>query len=271
MSWKCIKLSGAGNSFLLIDLDRLDGLKPSDSKMQEVSIALCDPHFGIGADGFIFLEKISENKYKWHFFNADGSPAEMCGNATRCVGRYLKLKPQDAPIELETLAGTIQVAGIHEGVFESRMTVPADVILEKRQLQTNDQNIEGLFVDTGVPHICIHISQEDYLHLDEGLAEKIQTDKMFYPNETNVTFWTKVSNTEIKATTYERGVREFTLACGTGAVAAGLAYWQSTSSTESLNIQMPGGMLGLRAEHNSVYLSGPAIKIAKIKAKENIG
>ncbi len=270
------KLSGAGNSFLLTDIDRLEGLPPSESKMQDLAVTLCDPHFGVGADGFIFLKKTGDRKYQWNFYNADGSEAEMCGNATRCVGRYLKLKPEDPAITLKTIAGNIEIRCIKDGKYESRMSFDADVKIKGQSLEIEGKSIEGLFLDTGVPHFCIRLSENEFKNLDEVLADKIQKHKSFQPKETNVTFWTQVKNDEIKATSYERGVHEFTLACGTGAAAAALAFIESSpelksdNSEKKVKVQMPGGRLKLRIQDNKVYLSGPAVKIATIKAKEPI-
>lgn len=272
MSWTITKLTGAGNSFLLADLSKIKGSTLSPAQMKKITVKMCDPHFGIGADGFVFLKKLGTNKYKWDFYNSDGSLAEMCGNATRCVARYLQLKPGKTNISLKTRAGEVQLSSPKKDVFESQLSIKLDqnFSIQELKVSVDGQSVQGLFMDTGVPHFCIQVGPDDYKALDKINSRKLQLAKEFQPRQTNVTYWAVKSANSILASSFERGVHDFTLACGTGAAAAALAFFEVAADKKKVSVQMPGGLLQVRKEDEKLYLSGPAVKVADIKVDERI-
>lgn len=265
-TWNLTKLSGTGNSFLLADFTK-KAVKLTDGRKVALAQRLCDQNFGIGADGLIFLYKGKRPRtYRWDFYNSDGSSAEMCGNAARCVARQLGLNTKSTPVILTTNAGDVALSSPKKDIFEVLMPfrLRQDSI---RQIsaEIGREMYVGEFVNTGVPHFCIQTAPDAFRALSSSAAKEIQLAKAFQPSETNVTYWTAKSKNKIQAVTFERGVRDFTLACGTGAVAAGLAFQKETESRNPVTVRMPGGELIVRIVDDSVFLSGPALKIADLK------
>jgi diaminopimelate epimerase len=208
------KMTGGGNDFILIDnragkID-VDALRPSIP-------LLCRRKLSVGADGLIVLEHSAKAHFRWHFFNADGSEAEMCGNGGRCAARLahiLEMAPAD--LSFETVAGIIK-AQVNGRVVKLTLPPPSDIRLGIA-LPINDVEVSVDFINTGVPHAVISVP--DLREVDViGLGRRIRSHEAFQPAGTNVDFVAIKQNT-IEIRTYERGVEDETLACGTGAVAA---------------------------------------------------
>ena len=210
------KMTGGGNDFILID-NREGGVDVDDLRP---SIPLiCRHRLSVGADGIILLEHSAKAHFRWRFFNADGSEAEMCGNGGRCAARLahlLGMAPAD--LSFETRAGLIR-ALVQGKVVKLTLPPPSDIRLGI-PLPVGDAEVSIDFINTGVPHAVIFVPD---LHKVDvvGLGRRIRQHEAFRPAGTNVDF-ISVDKGIVAIRTYERGVEDETLACGTGAVAAGI-------------------------------------------------
>ena len=209
-------------------------------------------------DGFIILTDSDnkDNDYKWLFFNRDGSPAEMCGNAARCVG-HLTFKNHIAGQEhsFESSAGDISVLVENE----ERVTVGMTKIKNLKKdlvFDFNNQTLNYTHLDTGVPHCVFKIESFDQLGTYKAMAAKLRNNKELYPNGSNVTFYSVTSNVSIQSATFERGVEDFTQACGTGAVAAAFCHQQEVDK-DQIEVNMPGGRVFVDFSKITPYLIGP--------------
>jgi len=210
------KMSGHGNDFILVDnRDR----RISPAQMPDMAKNLCRRQLGIGADGMVFIETGSPGvDFAWRFFNADGSEAEMCGNASRCVARLAYLKGiTGGRMAFQTLAGIIR-AEVGPDTVKTRVTDPGDPALNYT-LNLDGKPLTLSSVNTGVPHAVIWVSDIESAPVRElGRALRFHPD--FAPAGTNVNFARVIDRTRLANRTYERGVEDETLACGTGCIAA---------------------------------------------------
>lgn len=254
------KMHGCGNDFILIDNRALRVPVPL---MAGWAVELCRRAFGVGADGLIFLEdsETPEAAYRWHFYNADGSRAEMCGNASRCVGR-LAVELGMAPPEHAFLsdAGLIRVRLLGEDLVKVQLTPPKDTSLNIA-LNVAGQELTAHYVDSGVPHAVVFF--EDVSGLDiMTLGPALRHHGHFAPRGANANLAQVVDGAHMMLRTYERGVEGETHACGTGAVAAvhlahalgltGSRVDVTTSGKEVLTIDI---------ENSDVFLTGTAIQV----------
>lgn len=248
------KYQGAGNSFLL-------GWRKDFETQDLAALAedLCDPHFGIGADGLVLLTA-NGNRIRWDFFNSDGSAAEFCGNAARCAALFVHEHMNIKNFELESLAGISAVRWLTPEEVEIEM-VPVKYL--DRKFKTPFWSEPLLWVNTGVPHLVIKVEKESDLLNFEKEAQQLRFWKGLGPAGSNVTFVFVVSPHQAKAVSFERGVEGFTLACGTGAIAAA-AYLKENFSNQESRIQMPGGEIRIFLSDDKVIMRGPAQKIANV-------
>ncbi len=223
------KLQGSGNDFILID--NRDGkvyqkIEELGVCLKEFILKVCQPHTGVGADGLILIEEPEnpENDFRWQFFNADGSEAEMCGNGSRCAVRFCyDLGIVDEKVSFETIAGVVRAEVLEGGKRVKVQLTPPSEPLEKT-LRVDGIDIEGVFINTGVPHFVAVV--EDVENLDvKRLGRAIRFHEEFQPKGTNVNFIQPVSGDTVKIRTYERGVESETLACGTGATASAIVAY----------------------------------------------
>ena len=252
------KMNGAGNDFILFDN------RTGDIHLDRDQIAqLCDRHRGIGADGILLLEKPSNRAdFRMRYFNADGGEAEMCGNGARCFARFAnKVGGQKTTISFETPAGVIS-AELKGDLVTLRMTEPTDLQLNV-ELAMAAGNKTVHFINSGVPHVVIPVLKIDDANVRrEGAA--IRHHKMFSPNGTNVNFIEKRGPNKIAIRTYERGVEDETLACGTGIVASALIFAASENASRPITVLARGGdelQVGFektREQFCNVTLTGPA-------------
>ena len=229
------KMNGAGNDFILFDN------RSGDIELDRNQIALlCDRHRGIGADGILLLENPTNRAdFRMRYFNADGGEAEMCGNGARCFARFAdKVGGQKEKISFETPAGVIS-AELKGDLVTLRMTEPSDLRLNV-DLSMKAENRAVHFINSGVPHVVIPVAKIDDADVRrEGAA--IRYHKMFSPNGTNVNFIEKRGANRIAIRTYERGVEDETLACGTGIVASALIFAASDKSSSPITVVARGG------------------------------
>jgi diaminopimelate epimerase len=210
------KLNGSGNDFLLVD-NRNGAMKRID--LPKFAGKVCDRSRSIGADGMIFLERSRRADFRWNFFNADGSVAEMCGNGGRCAARYAAERGiAGRSMVFETLAGLIH-ADVSGRRVKLQMTAPGGLAID-RTLTLRGRKIRYSFLDTGVPHVVLFVPGIEKIDLI-GVGRGIRMHRAFAPRGTNVNF-AQVRNRVVSVRTYERGVEGETLACGTGAVACAI-------------------------------------------------
>ncbi len=233
------KMNGAGNDFIVIDNRDLSTLLD-----KETIEALCDRHRGIGADGLLAVEPAEKGAdYKFRYYNADGGEAEMCGNGARCFGRFTAHLTEDVPVRVtfETIAGTLAAEMVGENV-RIAMSTPKDLKLD------TGTTVPGLdtalhFLNTGVPHVVAFVpggeAFEDLDVFNHGRA--IRQHPAFAPAGTNANFATVIKPGHIEIRTYERGVEDETLACGTGMVACALIHHLLTGAPSPIKVDVAGG------------------------------
>ena len=240
-------VSGAGNTFHIIWKSSVVDTK----EQQRITEIICK---NTPADGLIFLNQ-AQDHFKWDFYNNDGSVAEMCGNATRCVGFYIKNKLSNHldNYQLNTIAGPIQITALSPEKFQIQMTKVLE--LESKSY---------FYCDTGVPHIVIPIDDFENYRNYFSMCKDLRFHPEFTPRGTNVTLICHTDHPQkIKAVSYERGVENFTAACGTGAAAA--AFYNLKKNGQRLTtVQMPGGDLLFNLENtNQPIMVGPAILLGE--------
>lgn len=207
------KMVGAGNNFIVID-NRRRSIKNAASLAREV----CDPNYGVGADGLVLLEKSRKADLLMRIVNADGSEAEMCGNATRCVALYAdQLMHLGRELHLETVAGQYRTKIIGSRVISS-FPVPRDY-RSAAEISVEGKKFTYYSVNTGVPHAVIFEKNLEKFPVEQH-GRSIRYHKQFVPAGTNCNFVRVINKHSLQIRTYERGVEGETLACGTGAVAS---------------------------------------------------
>lgn len=258
------KLVGTGNDFLFIDgRSALPGAW-GRTERPEIVRRLCDRHFGLGADGLVFVED-----GRWDFYNTDGSHAEMCGNATRCFGRWASLNMGVSDVTFTTIAGPVRVSVEGDTVRSFLNFVHAHPRLERLQVAGRDVSV--YWIDTGVPHFVAKLASID--ERDMEIIRELRWHKAGGPRGANVTLLEVVGPQSFKTVTYERGVEDFTLSCGTGVIAAA-AVGLMIEGSQSLeaHVQAPGGELDVRFEKgfDGVTLIGPAVKVFETELDESL-
>jgi diaminopimelate epimerase len=212
------KMSGSGNDFIIID-NRDLSLKVGS--LPDFTRAVCRRKISVGADGVVIIEPSNTADFKWQFFNSDGSVAEMCGNAARCVARLAFLQGiVGEKLSFETIAGIVN-AEVCENVPKVKLTDPSLVNLGKKIVIGGLEFVLDI-IDTGVPHAVTFADNLESVDVFEW-GKKIRHHESFQPKGTNANFAAVLDRHKLKVRTYERGVENETLACGTGAVAAVLA------------------------------------------------
>ncbi len=253
------KMQGAGNSFLVIESSE------APKKIKSATPKLCDFHFGPGADGLVVLTK-KENKVKWDFYNSDGSAAEFCGNAARCVALYAFERWSKKKIFLETAAGLVGCEVKKTNYVRVQMPDPQWI---KKEVKTPFWKSSVAWLNTGVPHLVVEVSAENELKSHQEDAKKMRFWEGLGPAGANVTFVHFSSETKIAAVTFERGVEGYTLACGTGAVAAAVYAMEKHKTTECL-VVMPGGSLFIKNEEQKIYMEGEAWRVADLQVPASV-
>ena len=252
------KMNGAGNDFVMID-NRSGNVRLESKQIAQI----CDRHRGIGADGILVLEE-SQNgvDFRMRYYNADGGEAEMCGNGARCFARFARnVAGASEKISFETPAGVIR-AHLHDGLVTLQMSEPKDLRLNI-PLTVDGKTREVHFINSGVPHVVVPVSKIDEINVrSDGAA--IRRHKMFSPPGANVNFIEKRGAKNIAIRTYERGVEDETLACGTGVVASGLIFATTNNVDGPIDVLVRGGD-DLRVDFEktgqqfkNVILTGPA-------------
>jgi diaminopimelate epimerase len=250
MQLEFYKYQGAGNDFVMID--NRSGFFPKDNT--QLIAHLCDRRFGIGGDGLILLENDTDTDFKMVYYNSDGNQSSMCGNGGRCLVAFAK---DMQVIENETTF--IATDGLHHASFEENGLVSLQMI----DVPAIDIKKDYSFLNTGSPHHVQMIEDlEHYNVKDNGAA--IRYGELYGKAGSNINFVKKIDDTTFRLRTYERGVEDETLACGTGATAVAIAM-NAIGQTEatSINVNVEGGKLVVSFDKNengftNVFLKGPA-------------
>lgn len=266
------KMHGAGNDYIYVNTLLYNIADPA-----KAAIAWSAPHTGIGSDGLVLIgeSKLPEADYSMRIFNADGSEAMMCGNASRCIGKYLFEKgiTDKTDIRLLTLSG-IKILRLHldeSGKKVKSVTVDMlePVLANRKQLASEDgtmtdglvdvldREFRGTFVSMGNPHFVIFV--DDISGVDvEKYGKALEYDPLF-PERCNIEFAQVLDGGKIRTRVWERG-SGITMACGTGACATAVAAAKTGRATRTSDIVMDGGTLHIEWSEadNHVYMTGPA-------------
>jgi diaminopimelate epimerase len=259
------KLHGNGNDFIVID-EFNKAVIPDDMKGQ-FAACYCDRRFGIGADGVIFLSKSAKYDVKMRLLQPDESEAEMCGNGIRCLAKYAS----DAgyvkgSCTIETLAGPIIVTMETGGEDFLATVTMTDPLFDRKDIPATGTgeykehigDYDVYAVNTGVPHAVIIVDAVDAIDV-AAVAPPIRRHATF-PNGANVNFVEKTGETSIRIRTFERGVEEETLSCGTGATASAAVAHTLGLVGETVEVETRGGSLTIFLKHGA-KMQGPAMTV----------
>ena len=261
------KMQGAGNDYIYVDTQQYDIPDP-----EKAAISWSAYHTGIGSDGLVLIEKPHDGiraDYSMRIFNADGSEAMMCGNASRCIGKYLYengLTRKDT-IRLETLSG-IKILKLHlqdnKEVVESVTVDMLEPKLENPEqflgpsvLEADGRKFEGTYVCMGNPHFVTFVDDIDTIDIAH-YGKILERDKAF-PQRCNIEFAQVTDTDAIRTRVWERG-SGITMACGTGACATAVAAALTKRTGRKSSIVMDGGTLEIEYSEadDHVYMTGPA-------------
>jgi len=245
------KYQGTGNDFILLDNRELDFPKHDTDFIHQ----LCDRRFGVGADGLILLENDDLSDFRMVYFNSDGRESSMCGNGGRCIVAFAK---ERNIVKDEALFNAVD--GLHEA-----KVIGKDVELKMIDVDCVEHIQNHLFLDTGSPH---HVQLVENLgNFDvNGEGARIRYD-MYGEKGSNVNFVEQQSEDIFSVRTYERGVEDETLSCGTGVTAVAVAMYHSgRTKGNTVNIRTRGGDLKVHFTksgdvYSNIRLSGPAVKV----------
>jgi diaminopimelate epimerase len=260
------KLHGNGNDFIVID-EHEKTVIPDDMKRQFAAI-YCDRKFGIGADGVIYVMKSTTSDLRMRLLQPDESEAEMCGNGIRCLAKFaFDAGYVKESCTVETMAGRIGVSmGYKDEDFLATITMTPPQYDRKDIPATGgagdyEETIEGYkvrAVNTGVPHAVIVVDSVDAVDI-AAVAPKIRHHATF-PKGTNVNFVQKTGENSIRIRTYERGVEEETLSCGTGATASAAIVHRLGYTGDVVEVETRGGPLTIYLK-DDVKMEGPATTV----------
>ena len=258
------KFSGSGNDFIIID-NRKKIITLSD--IPGFVSNICKRKMSIGADGLILIEHSQTADFKWRFYNSDGSIAEMCGNGARCAARFAYLnKIAGQNLSFETIAGIVK-AEVSDDMVKIKMTDPVD-FMPDYSLELSSGYMQTGRINTGVPHVVIDTVDIDNVDIIK-LGREIRFHDSFAPAGTNVNFVSMQGDKNIAIRTYERGVEDETLACGTGAVASAMIMAHNKKKESPLKILTKSGSIltvHFKEKNGSfydIYLEGDARLIYK--------
>jgi diaminopimelate epimerase len=273
---KFTKMHGLGNDYLLIDA--MKEAPPPEDRLSAIARAMCDRHFGIGADGIILVQTSRVADFRMRILNSDGSEAEMCGNGVRLFARFVFERGyiRERDMEIETGAGIIRphlrlrggkVSGVRVDMGEPRLRrseIPMKGADQERvvgeRLRVAGRRYDFTAVSMGNPHCVIFVDDVGKVKMEE-IGPAIEHHELF-PRRTNVEFAHVIAEAEIEMRVWERGAGE-TLACGTGSSATLVAAVLNERSSRKVTMHLRGGDLKVswNREDNHVFIEGPAEEI----------
>lgn len=247
---KFYKYQGTGNDFVMID-NRLENFPKNNTKLIE---SLCDRRFGIGADGLILLENDNSTDFKMVYYNSDGNESSMCGNGGRCLVAFAKSLNV---IDYKTTF--IATDGLHNATIDENGIVS----LQMKNVDEVKIESEYVFLNTGSPHHVTLVNDLENYDVKENGAT-IRYSDLYGKAGSNVNFVNQISENHFALRTYERGVEDETLSCGTGATATAIAMNAiGKTNSDAIDINVEGGKLKVTFEKSEkgfekVFLIGPA-------------
>jgi len=248
---KFYKYQGAGNDFVMID--NRENLFP----IHTATIAkLCDRNFGIGGDGLILLENDAELDFKMVYFNSDGNESTMCGNGGRCIVRFA----HDLEVASDNMTFNA-IDGLHHAKVDGET-----IRLQMINIDEVEDHDRYLFMNTGSPHHVEFVNNVKEVDVFNR-GKSIRYGAPYYEKGSNVNFVEVLPDNQLKIRTYERGVENETLACGTGITAAAIAsYVRGFVKSNDIAVQALGGKLSVNFEEKNntfenVWLNGPAVRV----------
>lgn len=267
------KMNGAGNDFLYIN--NMEEHIPEE-ELPKMAVRLCERRLSIGADGLMVVDRPSpgvDADYRMIFFNSDGSKGEMCGNGARCICRYGYENGLAGEVQrVETIAGVVIGERITERLYRIRLNDPCNFRFDE-EVEVDGVVYRCSYVELGnpgIPHVALEVKGlKDY---DEKelfeLGRKLRYHKG-YPKGANINFYEILGEDHLYERTYERGVEDFTYACGTGTGSVvTILTLQGKVSGKSVNVDMTGGRLIIDVDRDgeavkNIYLTGPTNIVAK--------
>ena len=258
MTLSFTKMNGAGNDFVMLDNRSLQ------HSLDKAAIArICDRHRGVGGDGLIAVEPATDGAdFKMRYYNADGGEAEMCGNGARCFARFAsRVSGKTGAVKFETLAGVIGAELIGDNVRLS-MSKPHSYAAPT-ELDVAGEKLTVHFLNTGVPHAVVFVQDLENTDIAK-LGRALRYHPHFAPKGTNANFIGELPGGGISIRTYERGVEDETLACGTGLTAAAILWARKTGAASPVSVLVRGGdtlQVGFETDGDgwkNVTLTGPA-------------
>ncbi len=256
MIYTFYKYQGAGNDFVIIDNQNEQFPRQNFKQIKHI----CDRKFGVGADGFMLLETSQQADFKMTYHNADGKLGSMCGNGGRCIVAFAKF------IGLIDNSTTFEASNsIYQATIENN-----EVRLKMNDLTTRDIQVypDHVFLNTGSPHhVALVDDLDNFPVYTQG--QKIRHGAPYFEEGTNVNFIEQLNNNTLKIRTFERGVENETLACGTGVTAAAIAsHFTKKIEDNHIFVKAIGGNLSVSFEldqnhYKNIILSGPATYVFK--------
>lgn len=246
------KYQGAGNDFVIIDAREIEN---EENIFTENTVnQICNRYFGIGADGLILLLESEKYDFRMKYFNSDGKEGSMCGNGGRCIVAFSKAH--------KIIGNETDFEGI-DGIHTARILDDGNVSLKMTDVDSIKKFKDGLLLETGSPHFVIPVDSVDDVDVF-NTGEKIRHEQRFGKKGVNVNF-VEYRKQDLKIRTFERGVENETLACGTGAVAAAIsAYFFGNTDKNSCFLRARGGNLKVdftaedKKSFRNIWLTGPA-------------
>ena len=253
------KIEATGNDFVFIDTIKNNFKEISTENI----VKICDRHKGIGADGIVLISYNDDESVKMKYYNADGSRGEMCGNGLRATVLFSNLLGK---IKIKTWQNVIADDGEHDVYMDSTDAIQVEIKIKNplEDISAADIGLNGNFqvfgfINTGVPHLVLNtLSELDAIDVVK-LGRDLRYHKHFQPAGTNVNFLKIIDENELQIRTYERGVENETLSCGTGIIASTIAYWTKSGNEHSdVTITASGGQLQVFYQNDKLFLKGPA-------------
>ena len=263
------KMQGCGNDYIYINCFAEKVENP-----EKLAIAMSERHFGVGSDGLVLIMPSEAADFRMRMFNLDGSEGKMCGNASRCVGKYVYERglTEKTTVALETLGG-IKILQLHvkDGIVESVTVDMGEPVLEAAEIpvlsdkhpvigetvEILDRKFDFTCVSMGNPHAITFVDDTDSLKI-EKIGPGFEKNEIF-PDRVNTEFIQIIDRKTIKMRVWERGSGE-TLACGTGACASVVACVLNNLTDNKVTVKLLGGDLEIKydTDENTVYMTGPA-------------
>ena len=247
---KFYKYQGTGNDFVMIDNRNQSFLKSNIALIKK----LCDRRFGIGADGLILLESESDVNFKMIYFNSDGNQSTMCGNGGRCLVAFAKR------LQIISTEATFNAV---DGLHYAKILENGDVSLQMKDVLDVKIESDYAFLNTGSPHHVILVDDLQNVNVKQ-IGSQIRYSDLYKQEGSNINFVNQIDSNHFALRTYERGVEDETLSCGTGATATAIAMFkQNKTKSTSIDVDVQGGKLKVNFDENdgifsNVFLEGPA-------------